>query len=161
MSRKVAHAQAGGVIDRVGGKSGLGLVGVESRGRSARTSVLCRRLVVGVHETCCVAGSFSALGTTPTMSCPRWCTWLSCRMVRSPPLTEKHPEHCHRSDQRNESQERTCHCRNVCRSHQIVEAIEALLQRQCQQETGEQLHTGLCDSQLLEQVGPVASSRCV
>jgi hypothetical protein len=77
-------------------------------------------------------------------------------MVRSPPLTEKHPEHCHRSDQRDESQERTCHCRNVCRSHQIVEAIEALLQRQCQQETGEQLHTGLCDSQLLKQAGPVA-----
>ena len=38
----------------------------------------------------------------------------------------------------------------------VIEDVEALLKRQRQQQTGQQLHTGLHDPQLLQQTGPIA-----
>ena len=46
--------------------------------------------------------------------------------------------------------------RQVDDLHIIIEDVEALLKRQRQQKSGQQLHTGLHNTQLLKQAGPVA-----
>ena len=70
--------------------------------------------------------------------------------------TEQQPVHADRRHQQHRRADLASDRDQVHPAHNAVELGEALLERKCQQEPGEQRDTGLRDSQFLQQAGPIA-----
>lgn len=73
-----------------------------------------------------------------------------------PVTPEKYSVHGDRSDQQHRRAHRKSHRDQIGRPQLRSQHIEALLERQRQQESGEQLHPGLNHAQFLQQTVPIA-----
>jgi hypothetical protein len=69
---------------------------------------------------------------------------------------EQQPMNADRGDEQNRCAHRTSHRRQIRRPHLLIENVEPLLERERQEEPGEQLHAGLHHPEFLQQAGPVA-----
>jgi hypothetical protein len=68
---------------------------------------------------------------------------------------EQHPMHADRSDQQHRRAYRATDCHEIDRAHYGVESAETWLERQNEKKAGQQLDSGLGDTQLLQQARPV------
>ena len=71
-------------------------------------------------------------------------------------LSEENSMHRYRGDEQDGGSHGAADRRQVEHPHRVVERLKALLKRQGEQKSGEQLNTGLNDAQLLQQARRVA-----